>query len=67
MTSKPKVQDLIDDIKKDATVQIQTMNYNIPFIDEFDPKNPFGPNYEGMKHNTKKYYKLLKIKQFVHM
>jgi len=62
MQPKPKVQELIDDMKTDSNLQIQTMKYNVPFIDEYDPKNPFGPNYEGMKHNTKKYYKLLKIK-----
>lgn len=54
-------------MKNDSNLKIETTNYNVPFLDELDGKNPFGPNYEGLTHSAKKYYKLLKIKQFVHM
>ena len=36
-------------------------------MDECDPENPYGPNYERLNYNTKKYYKFLKIKSYVHM
>jgi hypothetical protein len=36
-------------------------------MDETDPSNPYGPNYERLSYETKKYYKFLKIKTYIHM
>lgn len=39
----------------------------MPYMDEMDPENPYGPNYCRLSYTTKKYYKFLKVKQYVHM
>ena len=35
-------------------------------MDDLDPKNPYGPNYEELSYNTKLYYKFNKVKKHVH-
>jgi len=38
-----------------------------PFMEEVDPKNPYGPNYEELPFDTKVYYKFNRVKKFVHI
>jgi len=38
-----------------------------PFMEEIDPKNPYGPNYEELPYDTKVYYKFNRVKKFVHI
>lgn len=38
-----------------------------PFMEETDPKNPYGPNYEELPFDTKVYYKFNRVKKFVHL
>lgn len=37
-----------------------------PFMQETDPRNPYGPNYEELPFETKIYYKYNKVKKYVH-
>jgi len=36
-------------------------------MDEMDPKNPYGLNYEELSYNTKLYYKFNRLKKYVHL
>ena len=65
MGEKREVHDKIEAIR--AQPSLQAESFNMPYMDEVDPQNPYGPNYERLTHSAKKYYKLLKIKQHVHM
>ena len=38
-----------------------------PYMQETDPRNPFGPNYEDLPYDTKVYYKFNKVRKYVHM
>ncbi len=38
-----------------------------PFMEEVDPRNPYGPNYEELPYDTKVYYKFNRVKKFVHL
>jgi hypothetical protein len=64
MTDKPHVHSKIKELKEG---EISMTSFHMPYMDEMDPDNPYGPNYSRLTHSTKKYYKLLKIKQYVHL
>lgn len=38
-----------------------------PYMEETDPRNPYGPNYEELPYETKVYYKFNKVRKFVHL
>lgn len=38
-----------------------------PYMEETDPRNPYGPNYEELPYETKVYYKFNRVKKFVHL
>ena len=38
----------------------------LPFIDELDPKNPYGPNFEELPYKTKQFYKFNRMRKYVH-
>ena len=63
--NKTKVHDRINEIKNQEIKQVN--QFNGPYMDETDPSNPYGPNYERLSYETKKYYKFLKIKTYIHM
>lgn len=60
-----QVHDKIDEIKAQPRLQVEA--FQMPYMDETDPQNPYGPNYERLSYSAKKYYKFLKVKQYVHM
>lgn len=35
-------------------------------MEETDPRNPFGPNYQDLPYDTKVYYKFNKVRKYVH-
>ena len=41
-------------------------NLNDPFLNELDPNNPYGPNFEGLPYESKVYYKFSRIRKYVH-
>eukprot|EP01017_Pseudomicrothorax_dubius_P032032 TRINITY_DN4151_c0_g1_i4.p1 TRINITY_DN4151_c0_g1~~TRINITY_DN4151_c0_g1_i4.p1 ORF type:complete len:170 (+),score=33.36 TRINITY_DN4151_c0_g1_i4:65-574(+) len=38
-----------------------------PFLQETDPKNPYGPNFIELPYLTKVYYKYTRLKKYVHL
>ena len=53
-SSKSKLNDLYD-------------NTNISIVSEYDPTNPYGPNYHMFDREMKLYYKFIRMKKFVHV